>query len=761
MYKYIFHIRTFKNYSLKIKILSYLCCTKDKKIMAKKIINPPVEVLAETKQQLPDEERPLENNPLLKKIFIAAFAVICLLTFFWASKTGINADEDFQVKYSESLVNWYGTLGKDTTATNLMYRKAPMHYYGGFFEVIAGATNKALGNTPDDVPYHTTRHFLVAIFGLLTMLFTGLAAREVAGWRAGLIALCLISFSPYFIGNAVMNPKDIPFALGFAMATYYSIIYLRDMPAPRKRIVTGLIISFIIAIGTRAGGLLLVAYFGLFNLVHIFRNYQLSKFFGNRGLLWSYVRSGLTVTILGYLGALLFWPFGLIKPFKNPLTALSEFEKFSTGIRVLYKGTNVFSDSAPNDYAYHSILVSTPLIVIIGFVLGVVGCYWLLKKFNQTAVFIALFASIFPVCYVIWKDSNMYNNWRHILFVYPAMILTATLFFTYLYEFLNKKNKYLGFGLLAVIGASLLPPALHIVQNSAMPYYYYNAIVGGEKGAYGNYEADYWGISMREGTEYLEKTGVFNQANAASPVVVATNMGYAGRIYLSKKYGDKVKVMYVAYSNRYSMKWDYGLFLSLFTDGSQLRAGKWPMQSSIYTVRASGNPVLAVMKQDTSQICFKANEAIKKNDAQTAITLLNQAVAQAPDNEWALENLSNVAIATQDFATAKRAAEMRLQLSPEDSEAVGNLGYTMTLAGEFDNAIALLNRFISKNPNDATAYMYLGMAQAQKGDLKTGLRSVEKSVKIKPTPQALALLAQLYDATGNKAAAQNIRQQLQ
>ncbi len=731
----------------------------------KQNIEPNKNRLASIVEKLPDEERPVENNLFLRKIFIAAFAVVAIITFFLALRTGINADEDFQVAYSESLVKWYASGGQiqgkpEEIATSFMHRKAPMYYYGGFYEIIAGGINHALGFTPDYLPYHDVRHLLVALMGLMAMLFTCLAAREVAGWKAALIALALIATSPFFVGNIVMNVKDIPFCMGFAAAIYFMIVYFREMPAPRKSTLIGIIFSLTVALGTRAGGILLIAYFGLFTIVHILRNYSIGKFFANRGLFLSYLRTALTVIILGYFGALLFWPYALISPFANPFTALAEFDKFSVGIKVLFGGTNVFSDHAPWNYAPISIFQTTPLVVSIGFALGVLFCWRLFKRFNPTAVFIALFAAIFPVVYVILKHSNMYNSWRHLLFIYPGVILTATLLYTYLYEFLTEKNKYFGVALGVLIGAGVLMPAFHILAHNSIPYIFYNNSAGGVSKAFGNYEMDYWGISVREGAEYLEKQGVFNQ-NSEKPIVVASNMMYAAKTYLTKKYGDKVRVIYVSYSNRYSQKWDYGLFTSLFTTGDQLRAGNWPMKTSTEHIVSMGNiPLLAVMKQDTMQRVYKAQQAMKGKNMLLAIELLSQETSEHPDNETAWENLADCQLAVNNVGEAKKAMESALKISPENSNYLNSVGFITLNAGDTKGAINYLTQSIKRNPEDTQAFLYLAMAQAQSGDFRSALGSVETSLKLQETRDGYLLLAQIYDKMGNKAAAQQVMKRL-
>jgi tetratricopeptide (TPR) repeat protein len=731
--------------------------------MAKNQINKEKEkdIIQTIKEKLPDEERPNENNPLFKKIFLGAFAIVVMFTFFLASQTGINADEDFQIKYSEKLVDWYATMGKDTAATNFTYRKAEMHIYGGFYEVIAGATNRVLGNKPDSIPYQDVRHFWVAIMGLLTILFTALAAREGGGWKAALIALGLMTFSPYFLGNAVMNPKDIPFCLGFATSTYFMIRYFRDMPAPRKSTIFGLIMGFVIAFGTRSGGILLFAYFGLFTFFHIIVNYNLGKFIANRGLLWSYVRTALFVIVCGYFGSLLFWPYGLISPFKNPFSALSKFQLLGQSIPVLFEGKSMSSDSLPSYYALKSFLITTPLLVLVSFGLGIIFSWRLFKKYNPTAVFMGLFTAIFPVWYIYYKDSNVYNHWRHVLFIFPGVILIATFSLSFLLDFFSKKNKYAGYGFAGLISLGLLFPAIHIFSNYKTPYIYFNETVGGVKGATGNYETDYWGISMRQGVDFLKNEGLLEPKNGKE-ILIATDMGGAAFTYINGKYGDNVKAFYVKYRDRYSKKWDYGLFTSLYVPGEQVKAGQFPMQSStIHTVSHARTPILAVMKQDTSMLTFKANEAMGKNDAVTAIALLSEEIKNHPDNEIALDDLVSCYTATKNFPEALKIIDKRAAITPNSPEIMFSKGYTMIQAGDINGAQAIFKQVIAKDPKNAQAYYYQGLAYAQSGNFNAAISSVEKSLKIEPSKGAYMLLAQIYDATGNKAAADGIRRQIQ
>lgn len=677
--------------------------------------------LSDNLQENSTEENSVFNTKSVWQIlFLVLFGLISFYTFYSASQAGINADEDFQVKYSESLVDWYTGVKKDTStmtavekqcnALNFTYRNANMHYYGGFFEVIAGLSNRILGNTPEQMAYHLVRHLWVAVFGLLALLYTALAVRKIAGQKAAVIALCLMFVSPYFFGNTLMNPKDIPFCAGFAISLYYMLLFFKAMPDRINwKIVAGLAVGLSIAIGTRAGGILLIAYFGLFALLHVGSMYGIGRFFADRAMLMKYLKYAGIAVLGGYIGALLFWPYALVSPLSHPFKALREFDKFAIGIRVLYQGVNVMSDQSPWDYAPRSIFQTTPLVIWAGFFGAFLLFPAMIKKYGFLPVFIGFFAAIFPVIYVIYKDSNMYNQWRHLLFVYPGIVIVSALALNHIHEFLNKRNIIAGRVFLILLLLAMLPSATHIAKNKQLSFVYYNEATGGVRAQLGRNETDYWGMSVKNGIEYLEQQGVLND-HMDKQVVIISNMGYALQMY-TKKYGDKVKWLYASYPNRYKFKWDYALYTSLFVNADQIRSGNWPMKSStIKTIDVDNTPVLAIMHQDTSNHVYYAQQFMKENRLPEAIEHLGLEVRSHPDNEVAL----------------------------------GSLAECLLNAGNYASALTTSDALIKCSPENASAYYIKALAQAQSGDLNGASASLQVSLKFSPDfAQARELLTRI------------------
>jgi len=84
-----------------------------------------------------------DQDPLYRKLFLYSIIGMLLISMLLSFGTGINGDDEYQVDYSEKLVDYYLTMGQDTSA--LYIEKGNMHYYGGFFDLTAGLVNHAAG----------------------------------------------------------------------------------------------------------------------------------------------------------------------------------------------------------------------------------------------------------------------------------------------------------------------------------------------------------------------------------------------------------------------------------------------------------------------------------------------------------------------------------------------------------------------------------------------------------------------------------------
>jgi tetratricopeptide (TPR) repeat protein len=649
------------------------------------------------------------------------------------------------------LVNYYSSFGKDTAA--LYVPDGNMHLYGGFFEVITGYTNKMLGFDEMNFAYHQVRHVFSAFFGWVAILCIALLARYIAGGPAGVFTLLLLFFSSRFIGDSFVNPKDIPFAAGYAMALYFMARVLDGLPKPNKWHLAGLAGGLAIALAMRAGGLLPFAYLGMFAGLHLVLKSGFGSVFNVKSLKPYVIYAGLA-GVAGYFLAVLFWPYALQSPFKNPFVALAKFSELEVKIRVLYEGVNVMSDKTPWHYPIKWIFYTIPLAAIVGFAGYVVLFKSMTKKYQPLWVFMLLFAAVFPVAYIIYKDSVIHDGWRHLTFVYPPLAAAAGVFWGTMWNrFAEKKTiQYVVAGAFALL---LVDSAFFMVRNAPNAYVYFNPLIGGVKGAYGQFETDYWGISTKQAVEWMEKEGILSD-DMEQPIVIASNMWFSVK-RMTAKYGDKVIIKYLKWEKRCDDAWDYAIYPTRFIDGATLQKGNWPPANAVHVVEVGGAPLMAVIK-DNGKNCSLGIASMKLGDWEGAINFLSQEVKAVPNNDLAWTNLAQCYINSNQLEEGKAAAEKALDISPDDVQSNNLLGMYWLRKNDVAKAKAQFQDAIRREPSNPAAYYYLALIAQNGGDMQTALTELSKAIQISPTfKPAYELAIRIYEAQGNAAAAQQYR----
>ncbi len=691
-----------------------------------------------------------ESDAMLKRVFQILAVLMFVVMAGVAVQTGINGDDEYQYDYSEKLVSYYSSFGKDTSA--LFIEKGNMHNYGGFFDLLAGTVNATLGNEVTDQAYHNTRHVLIALFGVIAMVFAGLLAAEIAGWQAGIIALLLAFFSPRFFGHALMNPKDIPFAAGFAMATYFMVKVFKSLPGWSWKNLIGLVAGMAIAIATRAGGLLLIGYLGLFAGLDFLFKYGFAGFSrqSNQVLRYAAIVAGTAVS--AYLLAVLAWPAALADPLGHPFRALSEFSQLGIKIRLLFQGDNVMSDKTPWYYPVTWIVKTIPFSVLSALVALPLMIPIFLRRFAALPVLLTVFAALFPVGYIIYKDSILHDGWRHLMFVYPAIVVLAALFWTALGRMFTERlswGKYAVWGLLTF---TTLDSAAFILRNPTLSYVYFNPLGGGLKGALGHYETDYWGISVKSALDWMEAEGILND-QMKDTLTIGTTFFYPVFFQTAGKYNGMVKTVYVRFGQRYSEPWDYGIFPSRFFRGPHLQAGTWPNSKAVHIVKANGVPIAAVEK-NTDKAAWRGEQAAKAQDWPGAIAEFEAELKNHKDNELAWLGLSNALLNTGKFSEAANAAEESLKIAPKNEQGLFQKGLALVNSGNMSGAAEAFEQNIAVNEESYFAMYYLSIIYQQTGDADRALKNILRALEINPRfKQAYELAAALYEQKGDAQSA--------
>ncbi len=602
---------------------------------------------------------------------------LMLLLMLWASKDfGITGDEVTQHTYGQKVFDFYATLGHDRS--NLEYKN--VYFYGGFYDMLLVAVTKIVPFDPYDV-----RHVINAFVGFLTILVVSRLGKRFGGWAAALTAAWFLFLSPRFFGEAMNNPKDTPFALAMALGVLTILKFVESFPKPTWRTALPVAGAIALAISIRVGGLLLIPYLLVALALGWWFRWRREPAPARAAGLRTMAVWTAGTCVVGYLAGLIFWPYGLLNPLQHPLKALGEMSQFSTGIRMLYDDRMLMSSSVPWYYIPKWIYITSPLLILACFTLS--PLLFLDKRLSKMELLFLFFAAVFPVAYVIYSKSPLYDGWRHMLFVYPMIALLAALFFVTVLRWIRVPAGRYAVAGVGVLG--LLLPARWMVVNHPHDIVYFNETVGGIDGAFGYYETDYYMNSLKAGTYKL--ADLAGLRTTRDSLVIATNCIEPVQHYL-QRINPRLKPLYIRYRERYNSSWDYALFFSRFVDKDLLQNGHWPPAGTIATVKADNTPLCAIVKGDPQRTAYRANQAVQQQDFAAAVPLFAAALQQNPDDETAYPPYAIALANTGRLDAAIAALQKGLTLLPNSIEQWQLLAKLYDAKGDRAAAADAMNR---------------------------------------------------------------------
>ena len=716
--------------------------------------------------QLSQKLKEFYTDDNFKKLFFAFTAIILILMVSSSSHYGISWDEQVQSEYGERVLKFYTSFGKDTSYFD---PQKAIHTYGPFFEWLSAIANHNYSGDPIE-----RRHLLISLFGFLAIVFTGLTAREIGNWKSGVLAQTLIFFTPVFFGHSMFNSKDIPFAAGYIAAVYFIVRFLKTWPSPSKATIIGGILAIGVALSVRIGGLLLLIYTLIFLLIKLIREKE--------GVINSLMRNKKAVFKLflmlggGYMLAMLFWPFGLTNPIKHPLYALTFLSKYEFNSYNLFDGHWIFSLQVPWDYIPKWIWVTTPLFISVGILLlPIILIKW--KAFNTRIngdlFLMILFTSVFPVLYIIYKKSNVYDGWRHTMFVYPPLVVCCASIWYGFIALLKSMNVYLKYAGTALLGVFVMEPALFMVNNHPLEAFYFSPTIGGTSGAFKKYEIDYYGTSIRNAVEWIAQHSD------------SLEKGPEGKIRVRCFYGEKLSVEHfvkrynqleLVYANEGSLNWDYSIVQPVQAKSDSMLLVNWPPKGMVHQIGIDGAPVIAIARNynkdikaetaavpiyDNTDVNALINTSVKYyqiGDFFNCVAACERVLMLDSNNYVALNNaasaFNNLYLFDEGIAYCERALKIKpdfdmargnIQVANQRKQQAGPLSPTgladnyLNLSAIFFNlhayakCIGTSEKAIKLRPNDAAAYNNICASYNALKQYEKAKRACEKAIAINPS----------------------------
>ncbi len=727
------------------------------------------------------------NSGLYRFLFTAlcliSFVLLPLLSFDF----GATWDEPEDRKYFKEVIAYFQTGGEDSRALD-QNRKLHDHLvnYGPFVNLTCAFVEEYI--SPFDT--YETRHIVLSMFAFIGLLFTGLLARKAGSWRTAVIVLLILLFTPAFWGHAANNQKDMPFMAFYIASLFYIVRLIQDLPKPRIKTILMAGITIGILFSIRAGGLiafgLLLLFAGVKFLLTL-KDKDLS--FGKRFI--KYASFTLIPLALAYFIGVIFWPAAIEDPFNHPLAALRNFEKFSlVHIYEVFEGERYYMKDYPWYYALKMMWLTLPLVVLGGLGIFAGIFYFKRKAYKLPVVLMTGFALVFPIAYIIYRDSALYNSWRHVLFVLPSTLILAGIGWDAL---LSLKNNMIRYAVSGVLAITLLLPGTWMIKNHPYQYLYYNEIAGGVAGAYGNYELDYWCQTPREALRWILENEDFDQ----KPMKLVSNNEIKSLQYYADQYqengeelrslilraeelGDeidqlnyfkqesiiteqelneevarireeqkpineeinelrKIRVQWSREQQWNKDDWDYAIWTNRTLSPTQHTNGYFPPKGTVHTIEIDGVVVAAVVKRENKNI-FEANALMKKGQYAEAEKLLTDYIAYDSMEEEAYRTLAYIKLLQQKWDDCIELCNKSIEICPESyfSYNFKGVAYLRSAVYNTDKVAAeaslaeaekSFKSAVKFKPNFSSGYDGLGDIAYTRGNTQKALKMYQKALE--------------------------------
>jgi Flp pilus assembly protein TadD len=698
-----------------------------------------------------------------------SLAIVGIVMVGMSFSHGITGDDIVVNEYGKEILKYITSFGSyeynfEHPLPKAIDRDYVIQYYGGLFSVIC-----ALFNFISPFAEYTTIHIFNALSGLLASYFIAKICQRYFSDGAAILSVWLLFLSPFWLGNAMNNPKDTPFAAAFIGGIYFIFRFIERFPKVNYKDYLWVVICIAACINVRVGGILLIPYFLLFlGASNFYKKYIL----GYSINLFSGMLQAFGICIVGYLAASLLWPNATQDPINHPLTSLKVLSHIPVGLNQLYDGVktmsavnaevgdeNLFVSNFPSNYLIKCIAITTPFAILIGFCIAA-PFYFISNKqkksYSYLIALLLLFTVVFPLSYIIYKRSNVYHLWRHVLFIFPSMIALCAIGYHYVANFTNIKA--LKLSVIGIVALLLLEPLYFIVSTFPNTMSYFNSIVGGTEGAYTNYEVDFYYNSLKESSDWFTKN-IVSKLGKNDSVILATNAPHILDQYYKKE--PRVKIIYVRWQQRNASKYDYSLFHIAMIPQPILRSGSWAQGSNVlYKAIVKGKPMCAVVKKPNNKD-VEGMEMLKAQNIK-GLQLLQEFAATDPKNEVVNASIASIILNNDSAIKALPYLQQALSADSQSLETLSLMGDYFAKIGNADQAINYYQKTLNIEPNYLRAYINIGKAQATKGDANTALQTINNATRdLQFAPEALQAMAVIYNSIGNVAEAQKYMQQAQ
>ena len=470
----------------------------------------------------------------IKLISILFFITFLLIGLFIYQDFGISLDEKH---HRENAFFWY-TYSKDLLNEIYFSIINPSKYIlsGEYINIVETSKYNEMGGSASFVgsPLSVFCEFLIEYFNVKTtrnifhfrhlfnfliffigvLFFYFLIFERYKSYLYSLIGVLFFCFTPRFFAESFYNQKDIFFLSLTIINIYFGLKYLQK---PNFKISILFSLTSALAFNTR-----IMALIPIFLILFIFLlKFLRSDYFykNNRNYLFYYLIS-LPFFII------MFWPYLWTSPISNFIFIFKELLSESYLLWNFYIGEYVLSTRIPWHYHIVWIGATSPIVVLIFFILGI---FFMLKRlfhrFNKIdnnlndlwrgdkEMFDFYFLTLVFSSIIIFIIKTIgYSGWRHLYFIYPSIIMISINGF-YRLKFSIKSKIFINI-IYFLIFSNLIYLLFWNFKFHPHQYVYFNPIYKSNFNE--KFDMDYWGLSNNTAINYII------QNNNNYPIKIAT-----------------------------------------------------------------------------------------------------------------------------------------------------------------------------------------------------------------------------------------------
>lgn len=432
---------------------------------------------------------PILLHPYLPGVVMFAIALVLGLCIY--HDYGIAWDEPLQREPAVLSYNYilYGS--------QQLFQKANDNHGAGF-ELLLIFIEKGLKLTDTRDIYlmrHIVSHvfFLVSILAAYVLIFRLFKNRFLAS-----LGFFMLAFMPRLYAHSFFNTKDMPFLCMVIISLAVCHIAF-EKGKTWWFLLLGLVVGY--ATSIRIMGVMLAVFILMFLAIDII--FQLRKKEKITQQLMQLLLFTVGFIILLYIP----WPYLWKQPVHMFVESFGKLSHFEWKGALLFQGqTLVSSKPLPLSYFPTWFFITIPELWLAA---GLIGCVLLaMDFFKRPMVYLQntpernfllyLLCFFAPIISVMFLHSVIYDDWRHLYFIYPSFVFIGLYFIN---KVMTAKYEKIVQGLCALQAAVIV---VFMVQYHPFHQVYFNNLVSHEEEYLRkNYELDYWGGCFKQGLDHL------------------------------------------------------------------------------------------------------------------------------------------------------------------------------------------------------------------------------------------------------------------